>query len=171
MDTAAGKEMPPFPLPATRLVDWSTDGLRVYVAGVQPPAAPGDRERSVLLALAPDGKEQWRWSALSTAAPWVPGQPPVVRGDGSAVVLKSGGVLAIGNGKLLWDEDLPGAAHATALSDDTVLVAAGSHLVHLTVGGEQRFDLDLGHPLIAPPVVDGAGQVFALSARHLHKVR
>jgi len=67
-----------------------------------------------------------------------------------------------------WDFDL---THATALSDNSVLVTKGSHVTGVAQDGTAAFDVDVEEAIAAPPVVNDAGTVFVASEKTLFAVK
>ena len=167
MDTDGEREPVRFKVPLTKATDWSADAAgTICVIGY-------DGQDKAMAAVTPAGKEKWRWTDPGKTDRWVAGQPPIRAGEKRVYALTDKGVLAVEDGKLLWQHEIKGEAvsSASALGDGSLLVAAGKTLLHLDAAGKMLFFVALDKDITAPPVVDAEGGIYVAAGALLVKIR
>ncbi len=190
-DLAKEQVLERVPLPIDAMTDWSSDETgKLCLIGYQ-------HDRATLVALTPSGDEAWRWSDPSGMERWVKGLPPLRCPSGRVYAISEGRVLALEEGQLIWDFDVRsqalrhGAAieegsfvveegrllatvsirSATALLDESLLVATQKTLYHLDREGRIRMKLALDEEITAAPVVDDEGRIYLVTVSHLLQIR
>jgi hypothetical protein len=190
-DMAQEKEIARFAVPLDEWVDWSVDADEVYcitgyLAG-----------RPLLLALAADGRELWRWAGETGRDHWAMLQSPIRLAGGRVAVLTGDRVLAIDKGgRLAWQFDARGESlqhgaklaegsfqvkdgvllgtgalrHGSGLSDGSLLVTNGKVLIHLNAEGRKLFSVALDEDILSAPAVDDQGHVYVATASRLVRI-
>lgn len=157
-----------FAIPLDEPEEWSADDRGVLcVLGT----SHGQR---AAVALDPvTGTELWRLEEAGPGgAPWLGAQPPIRPSDARVFVLANDEVLALDRGVLRWRREARGGAlHGTALGDGSLLLAAGRTLALLDGDdGRERWSLTLEEGIVAPPVVDLAGNVYVATSGLLVRI-
>jgi len=167
LDIENGEEESQFGYPLAELVDWSANAEGIL-------CITGNHEESkVLLAISHTGEEKWRWVDREKDDRWVSAQPPI-RSEGQRVyALTSRRVLAIEQGKLVWEYEVEDQIlrHGSSLADGSILITAGKTLVHLDRDGKQLFSVSLENEILTPPVADAEGNIYVATASHLVKIK
>lgn len=90
--------------------------------------------------------------------------PPILAND-NIYLLSAYNLVCFKDTKLLWQKTADGFAysHATALSDNSILVAQENILSHFDSNGKELFSSKLDDKITAPPVVNAKGRVFVCS--------
>lgn len=123
-----------------------------------------------LWKLNPQAKREWAVTLPSASA--VALLPPVIGYDHTVYIVSQSQIIAFdAAGELLWQR--PGAGRiggAFVTSDDYLVTTEGSQIAAWTIRGERHVIHDCGEPLVTPPVLTEAGQIFAASANALFRV-
>lgn len=119
------------------------------------------------------GEEQWRWVDREKDDRWVTAQPPIRSVSQRVYALTGGRVLAIEQGKLLWQYQVKDEIlrHGSSLADGSLLVTVGKTLIHLDSAGNELFSASLDDEILTPPVVDAEGNIYVATASHLVKIK
>ena len=166
VDLKLEQETSRFKAPLEPLVDWSGDSAGILcITGYHD-------DRKTLLAISLDGQEKWRWTDVENPDRWVAAQPPI-RSGRRVYALTSNRVLAIEQGRLLWEYQVKQgpAKHGSSLADGSVLVTAGRTLVHVDPSGNERFSVSVDKDILSMPVADAAGDIYVATATHLVKIK
>ena len=190
VDMAGEQELSRFAIPLEQVTEWSVDTEGVYVVTGR------SGGHNTLVALSATGAELWRWVDSETADPWAGRQPPIRGAHGRVYALTEGRVLAIENGRLLWQfdarsDDLRHGAkleegsfeikdgvliakgrlrHGSVLADGSLLVTRGRKLHHLNAQGAKIFTVEAASDILSPPVVDAAGHIYVATASALLRI-
>ncbi|MBM3787167.1 MAG: hypothetical protein FJW30_22650 [Acidobacteria bacterium] len=108
--------------------------------------------------------------ALPDGPPYLP-SPPLIGLDNTAYILGPRRVVAIDDaGRIAWQYETPDRIAGGAITgDDRLLIATGSRILRLTNKGQvavmQTFS---GETILAAPSFDAAGNLFAVTNKHVH---
>jgi len=167
VDLKLEEEASRFKIPLEQSVNWSADAEgTLCIIGYH-------EGHKVMLAMSLTGEEKWRWSDRKTPDRWVTGQPPIRSGNRRVYGLTGGRILAIEQGKLLWQYEVKNGTirHGSSLADGSLLVAAGKTLILLNLAGKERFLVSLDNEILTPPVVDADGNIYVATATHLVQIK
>ncbi len=132
-----------------------------------------DDDKLTLQAVSIDGEAKWTWSVPMPGANLPESRPPILGLENRIHVLTDDTVYTVKDGKLLWK--LGGYGQAvdcgTALSDGTLLIAAGNQLYRLADNGEVMFRVTLDKQITAPPVVDTDGNIYVVSPNAVTQIK
>jgi hypothetical protein len=157
-----------FPMPfGDDVVSWSADttGLLCFMGH--------EGGHKVLLALTSDGAEQWRWSD-GAGDRWGAEQSPIRARGGRVYAFTTDRILALDGPKLAWQAGIGPVdppRFGTALSDGSLLVATRRGVRCFDPAGKQQFAVTLAGEVVAAPVVDATGNVYAVTATELVQIR
>lgn len=116
------------------------------------------------------GEPIWEWAAPKATAAR-PIAPAMITSD-RIYLLTGQNLTAIQKGNLLWNH--PAADRAfrfgTALADNSILVAAGDLLFHISDAGDIIFETKLDLPAVTAPVIDHAGLVYIADEERLYAI-
>jgi hypothetical protein len=156
----------PYPkLPVEKPVDWCADADgTVCILGYE-------ADWPVIATMSLEGAIAWRM-VLKRPGRWS-GSPPVLGQKGLVYALLEGHVMVLEKGRLIWQYESKEAPRlfGTSMADGTLLLAAGKRMIHLDCSGKELASVDLGEEILAPPVADSEGAVYAVTARQLIQVR
>ena len=131
-----------------------------------------DSNGKVVLRMSPTGELLWCLHIDGDTDEWVTYQPPVQAGNGLIYALTTKRVLAIKDGKLLWQYEpkVGEVRNGSSLPDGSLLVAIGASLLHLGTDGKILERVSVGQELLSPPVADADGYVYLTTKTHLLKL-
>lgn len=166
VDGKDGQEVSRFKVPLEKITNWSADAAgTLCILGYE-------GGRKALLAMTLAGEEQWRWVDLKGSDAWASEQPPAQSAGGRVYALTERRALAFDRGKLLWEHDASGTLrYASTLADGSLLVTGGGTLLRIDRDGHQVFAVTVDSDIVAPPVADGAGNIYIVTATHLVQIR
>ncbi|MDP3084530.1 MAG: PQQ-binding-like beta-propeller repeat protein [Rubrivivax sp.] len=194
VDATNATEISRFKVPLATLAEWSVDTDEVYCFTGYVGPAPGDSK--VLLALSAAGEELWRWVDPEGTDTWAVRQPPIRAKGGRVYALTQGRVLAVEQGKLVWQYDTRSDSlqhgakvdsgsfeikdgrllatgslrHGSVLGDGSLLVTGGKTLHHLSADGRKLFSVSVDSDILSPPAVDEHGHIYVATATHLVRI-
>ncbi len=156
----------PDPLAQAKL-SFVPDDISIVDAGVALLGAEGSGGPRFLHVLDMQGHELWKVSAAFRV------DSPPLDGGAGRVYLVGQGLAAVEDGETLWSQASSAQVYATALSDGSLLVAAGPELRVVGRDGsiKQRLAVPGGHPLVAPPAVAADGSAWLATSEGLYLAR
>ncbi len=113
-----------------------------------------------LMDIGSDWQQHW---ALLLPAQGEMHQPPASAPDGTIYLRVGNTICQVTNGRLNWNYDLAtagGYALLTVLTDNTVLVSAGSLLLQIDSGGTAILEKRMSDTLTTRPIMDERGYVY-----------
>jgi len=155
-----------FPNPVQKIISVAAgDGDVIYLLGKS-------EDKNILLALAHDGTEKWRWTD-DTGIPGVSlKQPPVVGIDGLVHIPVGRTLKTIRDGELVREFTIEERTidFCSALADGSVLIAAKNSLYRADPDGNKIFGLLFDHDIVAPPVADAQGHIYIATDYELIRI-
>ena len=194
IDLLKRQQVSAFKVPLATRTEWSVDADEVYCFTGYEESSPG--KTKVLMALSADGRELWRWTDSTNNDTWAVRQPPIRAMGGRVYALTQGRVLAVEQGKLVWQYDTRSDSlqhgakvdsgsfeikdgrllatgslrHGSVLGDGSLLVTGGKTLHHLSAAGRKLFSVSVDSDILSPPVVDADGHIYVATATHLIRI-
>ena len=166
IDAKTGAEQTRLKFPFTEFYSGSADiDGTLYMTG-------NEEGKAILVAMAPDGKEKWRYIIGSADKGQLSKQPPVI-GAGGLIHVPSGRTLkTIQNGQLVREFTIEERTidYCTALADGSVLITAKNTLYRADADGKKIYGLLFDHDITTPPVVDAQGHVYIATAFELMRI-
>lgn len=114
------------------------------------------------------GREVWRVEVGLTVR-----QPPIDGGSGRVYLAGSNGVVAVEDGKIVWEQRGEGLMMATAFEDGSLAVANGFKLEIWSRDGQtlQSFETARREPITTPPAPASDGSIWLATADALYVAR
>ncbi|PKK84997.1 MAG: hypothetical protein CVT49_00200 [candidate division Zixibacteria bacterium HGW-Zixibacteria-1] len=166
IDAGTGGEKSRLVLPLPLIYSGSADiDGTLYLIG-------NDDGQAILVALAPDGTEKWRFKIDGGIAEVLSKQPPVVGLDGLIHVPAGRTLKTVKDGRLIREFTIEERTidHCTALADGSVLITAKNTLYRADASGKKIYGLLFDHDIVTPPVVDAQGHVYIATAFELLRI-
>jgi len=166
MDLERQEEVGRFNIGVPKILDWSASPSGdLCILGE-------DSNGKVVLGMSVEGELLWCLHIEDDSDGWGLRQPPVQAGNGRVYALTDKRVLALKDGKVLWQyRPRSGVVrNGSSLPDGSLLVAVGETLMHLGTDGKVLHQVALGEEILSPPVVDADGSVYITTKAQLVKI-
>ena len=176
IDMNTEKRLSEVPVGFESPTEWSLDRNDVFYI------LATEKSQLVMLAYRIEGmdlknskkKDQWRWeSDPKNTEAWV-AHPPAVGPSGKVYALTTSRLIALENGKLLWQNPVQTAkdemSFISILADESLLLANGKVLSFLSPDGKLKWKVEVASEILSSPVVDEVGNIFVTTATDLVRI-